>query len=117
MSQSFFDQFPEMKIFLQDLEERFLRSHLPPDKIILDDYDVMKMLKISKRKLADMRAKRQIKFHPTGKKPAEFKAFLNGKNFIVKGSRGGKNYYTLQGLLDYVQTSTIDPIVNKTNLK
>lgn len=116
MSQSFFDQFPEMKIFLQDLEERFLRSHLPPDKIILDDYDVMKMLKISKRKLADMRAKRQIKFHPTGKKPAEFKAFLNGKNFIVKGSRGGKNYYTLQGLMNYIESFTVNPLSNQVNL-
>ena len=117
MSSNYLERFPELKIFLQDLEERLLRSHLPPDKIILDDYDVMKMLKISKRKLADMRAKRQIKFHPTGKKPAEFKAYLNGKNFIVKGSRGGKNYYTLQGVLDYIETSTIDPIVNKINLK
>jgi len=116
MTTNYLERFPEMKIFLQDLEERFLRSHLPPDKIILDDYDVMKMLKISKRKLADMRAKRQIKFHPTGKKPAEFKAFLNGKNFIVKGSRGGKNYYTLQGLMNYIESFTVNPLSNQVNL-
>ena len=116
MTRNYLERFPELKIFLQDLEERFLRSHLPPDKIILDDYDVMKMLKISKRKLADMRAKRQIKFHPTGKKPAEFKAFLNGKNFIVKGSRGGKNYYTLQGLMNYIESFTVNPLSNQVNL-
>jgi hypothetical protein len=116
MSSNYLERFPELKIFLHDLEERFLRSHLPPDKIILDDYDVMKMLKISKRKLADMRAKRQIKFHPTGKKPAEFKAYLNGKYFIVKGSRGGKNYYTLQGVMDYVESITVNPLSNQVNL-
>lgn len=116
MTTNYLERFPELKLFLQDLEERFLRSHLPPDQIILDDYDVMKMLKISKRKLADMRAKRQIKFHPTGKKPVEYIGYRNGKSLKVKGTRGGKNYYTLQAVLDYVQNITVDPISNQVNL-
>lgn len=116
MTTNYLERFPELKLFLQDLEERFLRSHLPPDQIILDDYDVMKMLKISKRKLADMRAKRQIKFHPTGKRPVEYRGYRNGKPVKVKGTRGGKNYYTLQAVLDYVQSITVDPISNQVNL-
>ena len=116
MNKNFLDRFPELKIFLQDLEERFLRSHLPPDQIILDDFDVMKMLKISKRKLADMRAKRQIKFHPTGKSNVQYRGYRNGNPINVKGKRGGKNYYTLQAVLDYVQSITVDPLVNKITL-
>ena len=116
MNKNYLEQFPELKLFLQDLEERFLRSHLPPEQIILDDFDVMKMLKISKRKLADMRAKRQIKFHPTGKRPVEYRGCRNGNPIKVKGTRGGKNYYTLQAVLDYVQSTTVDPLVNKINL-
>jgi hypothetical protein len=116
MTTNYLERFPELRLFLQDLEERFLRSHLPPDKIILDDYDVMQMLKISKRKLADMRAKRLIKFHPTGKRSVEYKSNRNPNPEKVRDSRGGKNYYTLQGVLDYVQSKTVNPISEKINL-
>ncbi len=110
MSSNYLERFPELKGFLDDLEERFLRSHLPADKIILDDTDIMKMLKISKRKLADMRAKREIQFHPTGPSVISSKKNKLVVPLATRGKRAGKIYYTLQGALDYVKSTTVKSI-------
>lgn len=90
-------------------------SSLPPEFIILDDFDVMRILNISKRKLAQLRADRLIEFHPTGKtkhKLNKVQLLLDAKN---KGRRAGKIYYTLKGVIDYVMTTTVTPIFNHVN--
>ena len=116
MIKKYLDRFPELEEFLNDIEERLLRSQLPPERVILDDFDVMKMLKISKRKLADLRANRQIRFHPTGMNVSMSKKSTNKQIVDLKGKRAGKIYYTLNGVLDYVQSTTIDPISKKSRL-
>lgn len=92
-----------------------LKFQLPADEIILDDVDVTGLLKISKRKLADLRAKRLIEFHPTSDlSEAELEAFLkSGKGRGVKSS---KIYYKLQGVLDYVNRHTVPPIYKQNRL-
>ena len=116
MAQTYLHRFPELKGFLDDIEERFLRSQLPPSKIILDDTDVMRMLKISKRKLAELRAKREIRFHPTGKSSTQKNNFSKAGTATTKGRRAGKIYYTLDGVLEYIQRTTVKSILEKTKI-
>ncbi len=110
MTRSYLERFPELQYFIEDLEERFLRSHLPADQIILDDVDVQKLLKISRRKLSDMRAKRQIQFHPTGEMPDEKMNKLKSSPVSVKGVKSSKIYYTMAAVLAYAKRNTVNPI-------
>ena len=77
---------------------------LPADKIIMDTWDTIRYLKISQRKLAQLRADRLIRFYIPGLK-MEPKAAKK-----EKGKRSGKIYFTLQDVLDYVKSNPIDPI-------
>lgn len=104
----------EAKEFL--LENSASLSGLPPELSILDDFDVLDLLKISKRKLAQLRADREIEFHPTGKLKGKSKKLVDAINVKSKGKRAGKIYYTLKGVIDYVKTSTVMPIFKQKNL-
>jgi|SanBayMetagenome_1026888.scaffolds.fasta_scaffold92643_1 hypothetical protein len=110
MAQPYTTRFPELNQFLNDIEDRFQRSQLPPESVILDDLDVMRMLKISKRKLAQLRADRLIQFYRTGR---------NGKtprpDRPASARRSGKIYYTLKGVMDYINQFKVAPI-NKSKL-
>lgn len=89
-------------------------SFIPPGDlrlIILDEYEVLKILRISKRKLAQLRADREIEFHPTGGKRYSNKALQNALDSKSRGNRAGRIYYTLQGVIDYIKRYTIKPTV------
>jgi len=93
------------------------KTSLPPEFIILDNERVMAILKISKRKLALMRTQREIEYHPS-----EERIFFDPKTKKVssakgqkKSKRSGKIYYTLRGLLNYIQRFTIKPIYEQLN--
>ena len=102
MAQHYTERFPELKGFLEDLDERYIRSQLPDDKVILDDVDVQRMLKISKRKLVQLRSERQIKYYRTE---------IGGKGLTSsRGRRSGKIYYLLADVLSYVKRNPVTTI-------
>lgn len=92
MSQSLFLKYPELKDLLQVIRQEVERATRPADQVILDDEDVMRMLKISKRKLQYLKSGLQIPFHtPTG---------------------GNRTYYLLSDILDWVKESRTESIAN-----
>lgn len=104
---------------LTDAVREVLRTNLPPEFIILDNERVMSILKISKRKLALMRTRREIEYHPS-----EEKIFIDPKTkkvssqkFQKKSSRSGKIYYTLRGLLNYIHRFTVKPLYEQLNFE
>lgn len=98
------------------LENSTSLSSLAPEFTILDDLDVQDLLKISKRKLAQMRADREIEYHPTGKAKLGSKKLREAVNNKGKGKRAGKIYYTLAGVLNYVKSTTVLPVFNQRNI-
>lgn len=104
-------RFPELVEFLADIENVLHRSQLPPEAIIMDDFDVCKMLKISKRKLAQLRADRLIEFYRTGIN-RESHSYMKSNS----RKRAGKIYYTLQNILDYLNRFKVKPITRSKKL-
>ena len=107
------DRWPELKGLVDEIDEKISRVSLPADQVILDDVDVMNMLKISKRKLATLRAERRIKFYrtdddPPPKKIKSQKALEN----IQKVRRKSKIYYFLSDVVAYVKRNPVNPISN-----
>lgn len=99
---------------LIDAVQEVFKTSLPPEFIILDNERVMGILKISKRKLAEMRTKREIEYHPS-----EEKIFFDPKTKKVtkkKSKRSGKIYYTMRGLLNYIHRFTVKPLYESLNL-
>lgn len=87
-------KFPELKQFLNDIEERQMRALRDPQEVILDDVDFCAMLKISRRKSAEIRAKRQIRYYKSG----------------------GKIYYFLSDVLEYIKRNAIPSIYEQSKL-
>lgn len=98
------------------LEKSASLSSLPLELAILDDVDVMKILKISKRTLAQLRADRLIEYHPTGKSKNQSKKLQDAIKEKSKGKRAGKIYYTWRGVWDYVNYNTVVPVYRQTNI-
>ena len=70
MEQSFlFNRYPELKELISLFRYEIQNAQRPADEVILNDQDVMRILKISKRKLADMKSKREI---PYGIRPTKY---------------------------------------------
>ena len=95
------DQNSKMETLFQKLREEFhsivyknlLLSNLTPDKMILEEEDVLAILKVSKRKFGYLREQKQINYsQPT---PA------------------GKIYCTFQDILDYVNQGRVKSISSK----
>ncbi len=85
-------KYPELKEFILILRHEVQQAQRPADEIILDDNDVLKMLKISKRKLQYMKSDGSIPFHtPTG---------------------GVRTYYLLSDILEWVKNSRTESISN-----
>jgi hypothetical protein len=104
---------------IQELTEKinqFSSTPLQPEYIILDDVDVMNILKISKRKLFELRQKREIEFYPTGEIRNKDKRLKNAISEKSKGKRAGKIYYTLRGVLNYILRYTVAPLYSQINL-
>jgi hypothetical protein len=77
---------------LQSIRHELAKCQRPADEIILNDEDVMKMLKISKRKLQYMRSVRLIPYYrPDGQV---------------------QTYYLLSDILDWLEKAKTDSIAN-----
>jgi len=74
-------RWPELEEFLKEIDERIYKAMRPADEVIHDDVDLRNILKISKRQAAKLRAEKRITY---------FKS-------------GGKIYYTLADILNYVK--------------
>lgn len=74
------------------------RIQRPADEIILDDEDVMRRLKISKRKLQYLKADRIIPFHTL--EPSS-----------------SRTYYFLSDILDLLKENRIEGISNTLKIK
>lgn len=88
-------RWPELEFILQEIDERIYKALRPAEEVIHDDVDLRIILKISKRQAAKLRAEKRITY---------FKS-------------GGKIYYTLADILQYVKkhkVSAIDlPLLNQ----
>ena len=118
MSYDYTERFPELKSLLKDFEERIERISLPPENVILDDLEVMKILNISKRKLAQIRSDRKIKYYTSGDAPKVKKIKLKEvKTTSHKGIRRAKIYYLLCDVLVYVKRNPVVPIFEKLKIR
>lgn len=108
------DRWPELKGLVDEIDEKISRVSLPADQVILDDFDVLRMLKISKRKLAQLRAERKIKFYRTDDDPPPSKKNKSQKvsKPLNKGVRKSKIYYLLIDVINYVKRNPVNPISN-----
>lgn len=113
MKKHYTDNWPELKGLIDEIDERISKVSLPADQVILDDVDVLQMLKISKRKLAQLRAERKIKFYRTDDDPPS-KIAKSKKNLepLQKGRRKSKIYYFLIDVVNYVKRNPVNPISN-----
>ena len=92
-----FNRYPELKEFVHILKYEVQQAQRPADEIILDDNDVMHLLKISKRKLQYMKAELTIPFHtPPG---------------------GVRTYYLLSDVLAWLKQSRTESISNNLTIK
>ena len=113
MKPHYTDRWPALKGLIDEIDEKISKVSLPSDQVILDDVDVMNMLKISKRKLATLRSERRIKFYRTDDDPPPKK--LKSQKTPVsleKGRRKSKIYYFLSDVVAYVKRNPVNPISN-----
>ena len=68
MNSEIFHRYPELKEILGLFRNEIQKNQLPPERVILDDQDVMRMLKISKRRLQYMKSDGSIPYHTIGKR-------------------------------------------------
>lgn len=92
---TYLERWPELKDFLADLDEKIYQFNRPAHEVILDDVDLCRILKISKRLSAKLRAERLITYHKSG----------------------GKIYYLLSDVLVYATQNRISAIYEKRKLK
>lgn len=71
-------RFPELNEFLKDFRHEMSQVSRPASEVFLDEADAMKLLKVSKRTLANWRSNNTLKYKKLG----------------------GKIYYILQDILD-----------------
>ena len=70
MNKFYQEKYLEFKMLVDDIKELLSKTGSPPKETVMVDNDVQKMLKISKRKLAQLRAGRKITYHQPDDKPA-----------------------------------------------
>jgi hypothetical protein len=85
---------PEFKQLLLDIEEIQSKAHRNANEVILDDFELCKLLKISKRKSAELRSKREIRYYKSG----------------------GKVYYFLSDVLEYIRRNEVPSIYELSKL-
>ena len=81
-------RWPELKEFINEIDEKINKTTRPPEEVILDDVDLRNFLKISKRQAAKIRSERRITFYKTG----------------------GRIYYSLRDVLNYVKRHEVSAI-------
>lgn len=116
MKSHYTDRWPELKSFIDEVDERISRVSLPADQVILDDLDVQRTLKISKRKLAQLRAERKIKYYfSDDETPIPKNGSKTAMEDQLKGKRRGKIYYLYCDIIAYVKRNPVTTIFE--NLK
>lgn len=85
---------PEFKQLLLDIEEIQSRAYRDAKEVILDDLDLCKLLKISRRKSAEIRNKREIRYYKSG----------------------GKVYYFLSDVLEYIRRNAVPSVYELSKL-
>lgn len=87
MSRDDFFRSPSAQEFLRELRHEIQRVHRPPEQVVLDETDLCNLLRISKRHAADLRREGKLRF----------------------SKDGGKIYYKLSWVLEYIEAYRIDP--------
>ncbi len=77
----------QVQEILRELQRVLQTAQRPPDQVILDEVALCEMLHISKRHAADLRAERKLKY----------------------AKDGGKLYYKLSWVLEYIDKHTVKP--------
>ena len=97
MDSRIISKYPELKDFIHLLRHEIQRAQRPPEEVVLDDEDVMRILKISKRKLQYLKSGLHIPFHTP---PA-----------------GVRTYYLLSDILSWLKDSRTESLSNNRNIK
>lgn len=93
-----FNRYPELKEILSLIRYEIQQAQRPADEVILDDQDVMRHLKISKRKLQYLKAYFVIPFH----------YFEPDKP---------RTYYLLSDILQILKDNRIESTANQKRIK
>ena len=78
---------PEAQEFIRELKCEVLKFQRPADQVIIDEVELCNILHISKRHAADLRREGKIKY----------------------AKDGGKLFYKLSWILDYVDFYKVEP--------
>jgi len=92
-----FFRLPQWQELIRNIKYEIAQAQRPPDQIILDDPELCKTLKLSKRTIASLRADKEIAFHTCGR----------------------RILYKLSDVLEYVDKNRVeaDPIKAKSRIK
>ena len=85
---------PSYEELIRDFRQELFNNQRPPNEIILDEVDFCKLLKISKRHAANLRANRLISYSKSG----------------------GKIYYLLSNVLEFIEKNQIRCIDRSSNI-
>ena len=77
---------PEAQDFIRELKSEVLKFQRPADQVIIDEVEMCSMLHISKRHAADLRKEGKIQY----------------------AKDGGKLFYKLSWILEYIDRNRID---------
>jgi hypothetical protein len=77
----------QVQEILRELQRVLQTAQRPPDQVILDEVELCEMLHISKRHAADLRAEGKLRY----------------------AKDGGKLYYKLSWVLEYIDKYTVKP--------
>jgi hypothetical protein len=118
MNQFYQEKYPEFKMLIEYIKELISKRALPADEDVMDDEAVQKFLNISKRKLAQLRADRKIKYYYSDDEPANKKSGVNeGIGNLKKGNRRSKIYYVLIDVVAYAKRNPVPAIADNIKLK
>jgi len=78
---------PEAQEFFRELKSEVLKFQRPADQVIIDEVELCNILHISKRHAADLRREGKIKY----------------------AKDGGKLFYKLSWILDYIDFYKVEP--------
>ena len=92
-----FQRYPELKEFLRILRHEIQQAQRPASEIVLDDQQVIEILKISKRKLQYMKSQKAIPYHTP--------------------KSGNRTYYLLSDILDWLKKHRVENISSQLKIK
>jgi hypothetical protein len=90
-----YKRWPELNDFIKDIQEVIYKASRPANEVILDEVEFCNMLKISKRLASDLRRDRLIEYSKCG----------------------GKIYYRLSSVLEYINRNLTPSIYSQLKIK